>query len=102
IEVTLSPRSLAQIRLQALTNCGTVRTNAGQDQLEDTSFSTTTASDKSSRNWRGMKSTPKADRNPGAFFESISRLDAVLTGADRTDGLDLISRAGTVVVTVEK
>ncbi len=41
-------------------------------------------------------------RGPASLFARIERLDAVLTGADRSGGIDLISRGGIVIVTVNE
>jgi hypothetical protein len=32
----------------------------------------------------------------------VNRLDDILSGSDRASGLDLVSRGGTVVVSIEK
>jgi hypothetical protein len=114
IEVQLTRDATGDLPIQALTNCGTVRTNAHQDFLEDTSFSTGATAEKvgrdsRGRDWRGVKSARKASHGPESFsvgpesfFAGMERLDAVLTGDDRTSGLDLISRGGTVIVTVNE
>jgi hypothetical protein len=102
IEVQLPSAGLAQISLLALTNCGTVRTNARQDALENTSFSTGRISDLGSRDWHGLKSVRKPEQGPESFFAGVERLNAILTGADRSSGLDLISHGGLVTVTVDE
>jgi len=99
IDISVRSKQLEQLPLSALTNCGTVRTNARQDVLEDTSFMTSSAGDRSRRDWRGFKVTNR--RDPDQFFDTISRLDSVLSDSERTSGLDLISLSGTVVVTIE-
>jgi hypothetical protein len=102
VEVQLTSAALAQIPLLALTNCSMVRTNARQDVLESTSFSTSSISGLGSRDWHGVKSVRKPEQGPASFFAGVERLNAILTGGDRSSGLDLISRGGTVVVTVDE
>jgi hypothetical protein len=94
------PRDLVQrLPVSALTNCGTVRTNAPRDLLDDTNFTTSGAGDGARREWRGFQSANR--RDPAHLRGAVNRLHAVLTGAERTNGLDLVSRSGTVVVTIE-
>jgi hypothetical protein len=100
IEVQLASGALGGLPLQALTNCGRVRTNLVAGGGQDVSWTTTQSADGSRRNWYGINS--KTFRQGGDSFNDIQRLDAVLSGTDRTSGLDLISRAGTVAVTIEK
>jgi hypothetical protein len=102
IEVRLSANSLGNLPLQALTNCGTVRTDAPEDVLEDTSFMLGRDHGGASRDWRGVKSVRKGGAAGGGdFFAATDRLAAVLEGRDRSPGLDLISRCGVVRVTYE-
>jgi hypothetical protein len=102
VEVQLTRAAIGELPLLALTNCGTVRTNARQDFLQDTSFSTGATAEKAGRDWRGVKSVRQPSGGPESFFVGVERLDAVLSGTDRASGLDLISRGGTVVVTVNE
>jgi len=57
-----------------------------------------------SRSWHGLRRTKKEDTkfDPEEFLESASRADKALHNQTRSAGLDLISRGGTVVVTVKK
>jgi hypothetical protein len=98
VDVRLTAKALGSLPVQALTNCGTVRTDAPQDVLEDTSFTLGRDPTGASRNWRGVKSVRKGG---GDFFAATDRLAAVLAGGDRSPGLDLISRCGVVRVTYE-
>jgi hypothetical protein len=100
IEVSVPRKQLERQPLSALTNCGTARTNVGREILDETNFTTSSAGDRSRRGWRGFK-TPN-QRDAFQILAAVDRLDAVLTGAERTSGLDIVSRAGTVVVIIEK
>lgn len=100
IEISLRRNQFERLPLSALTNCGSVRTNARQDVLEDTNFTTSSAGDRSRRDWRGFKTINR--RDPLQIMAAVNRLDAVLLGSERASGIDLISRSGTVVVTVEQ
>jgi hypothetical protein len=89
--------------LLALTNCGTLRTNIGQDVLESTSFTVSRdAGDGAAvaRGWRGLKSA-QGKRDPLAMVETFERTGAIMRGGDRSAGLDLVSRAGVVKVIAE-
>jgi len=99
IEVNLAPEALDRLPLQALTSCGTIRTNVGQDVLPDVSFTVGRDYTGTSRNWRGVISNSGgADRFHVATMEAIDRLDAALQGHERPAGLDLVSRCGTIRV----
>jgi len=100
VEVHLAKGVLGKLLLQALTNCGTVRTNAPQDMLETTDFTLARDDAGASRAWRGLKSATKEE--PDGFFQAANRLATVLQGKDRSPGVDLISRGGVVrVVTAQ-
>jgi hypothetical protein len=99
IEVRLKRMALGDLPIMALTNAGTVKTNAAQNELDNTSFTTGSAADGSRRDWRGVKSLRKGDvADPFADFQ---RPGAALRGDERAAGIDLISQFGTVTVTVE-
>ena len=90
---------LAKLSVLALTTEGTVTTDAPQDILDDTSFTTGDVMDGSRRDWRGVKSVRKAG-TPMAFDE-FERPAKALRDEERPAGLDLISRFGTVNVSVK-
>lgn len=100
ISVRLKESWLAKLPLLALTNEGTVKTNADQTVLEDTNFTTGDAIDGTRRDWRGVKS-PR-NRDPGAILLDIERPTAVLHGDKREPGLDAISQSGTIEVMIVK
>ena len=99
IDVKISKSALAKLPLMALTTEGTVTTDASQDVLEDTSFTTGDVIDGSRRDWRGVKSARKGD--PSIEFDAFERPKKALRGEERPAGIDLISRVGTVNVTVK-
>jgi hypothetical protein len=99
IDVKISKRALAKLPLMELTTEGTVTTNASQDVLVDTNFTTGEVIDGSRRDWRGVKSARNGD--PAMAFEEIERPKKALCGEERPAGVDLISRVGTVNVTVK-
>ena len=99
IEVSLARKALKRLPLIALTNCGTVRTDMGQDVLEDVMFTVGRDLAGTSRSWHGLIPKAKDGGLPGSvMILSTGRLDAALQGSDRAAGVDLISRCGTVSV----
>jgi hypothetical protein len=98
IDVKISKGALSKLPLMALTTEGTVTTDASQDVLEDTSFTTGEVIDGSRRDWRGVKSVRKG--GPMLAFEQFERPKKALRGEERPAGIDLISRVGTVNLTV--
>ena len=104
IEVHFSAPNLGELPLWAVTQCGSVRTNSPRELLDSFNYTQGTTSEGVSRNWAGLRRTkkPNAEFDPSEFMESVERADKALHGLARTPGLDLISRGGTVVVTVKK
>ncbi len=96
IEVNLAPKSLGDLPVQALTNFGTIRTNLVSGGGQDVNFSSPDSRDGSWRDWHGINT--KVFRDGENLFTERQRFNAVMTGADRTNGLDLVSRSGAVVV----
>lgn len=93
IELTGTREILAAIPIHAYTECGQLKTNASRELIEEASF--LTGSPK--RNWHGFVS-PNGER---FSFSRFQRPSDAIEGKDRADGLDLISRAGTITITVE-
>ncbi|HKD35909.1 MAG TPA: hypothetical protein VKB78_03885, partial [Pirellulales bacterium] len=100
IDVRLKPSQLDKLRVLAVTNEGTVKTNAKRDELDETNSTTGNAVDGSRRDWRGLKSPRKPDA--GAILEEFQRPAAVLRGAERSPGLDIITQSGTIDLTIER
>jgi len=104
IELNSSAASLGDFPLWAATQCGNVRTNSPRAMLDSFNFTQGMDSEGVSRSWHGLRRTKKEDTkfDPEEFLESASRADKALHNQIRSAGLDLISRGGTVVVTVAK
>jgi hypothetical protein len=103
IELNCSPASLGELPLWATTQCGNVRTNAQRELLDSYNFTQGTSSEGVSRSWNGLRRAKKPDAkfDFAEFEESSTRADKALHGQTRSAGLDLLSRGGTVVVTVK-
>ena len=99
INVQASMSALANLSVMALSDEGTVKTNADQTTYDATSFTTANSADGSRRNWRGVKSNPNADRSDFTYFERPSR---VLNGTETAPGLTVISRSGDVELRLKK
>ena len=82
--------------LLALTECGTIRTIGAGDALENVHFTPAAGGSLGRRSWRGFASKGKASSPPGLSLERFERPAAILAGKDRSAGLDLISRAGSI------
>jgi hypothetical protein len=95
IELIVKPDDVGDLPLFAMTQCGNVHTNASEQWLDSVSLSG--ADDQNvMRHWSGFRRPP-----PQGVFEFIHpRFAAAMNGEDREPGIDLISRGGTVVVTV--
>jgi hypothetical protein len=82
--------------IEAVSECGVLRINkqddVGQEEIE---YGHTYSA---SQSWYGFR-VPTAPRSPR---EQSERLSAVLEGRNRTAGVDLASREGTIVVQYEK
>ncbi|HEY2148046.1 MAG TPA: hypothetical protein VGH32_08925 [Pirellulales bacterium] len=100
IDVRLKRSQLDKLPIMALTNEGTVKTNAKREVLDETNFTTGNAADGSRRDWRGLK-TPKK-RDAGLMFDQFERPAAVLRDAERSPGLDIITQSGTIDLTIER
>jgi hypothetical protein len=98
VEVKLSAGVLEHLPLYALTNCGSIRTDVPQDVLEETNFTLGRAAAETGRYWRGLKPVRK-ERDD--LFGVAGRVKAIVEGADRSPGLDVISRAGAIRVQLQ-
>ena len=99
IELKAKQANWGKLPILALTNHGSIRTNAQRDFLDETNFGGASAGENAQRNWRGMKT--KQERAADRFFTDFDRPSAILRGIQRSAGLDLISRGGDVVLTIE-
>lgn len=98
IEVRTSAAVLGTLSVMAVTDQGSVRTNAAREVLDDVNFSTGDPLDGSRRSWRGLKT--KRNFDPASFLKEARRPADVLANEPRSAGFDLISRSGAVVVAV--
>jgi hypothetical protein len=98
--VRLKRSQLDKLPIMALTNEGTVKTNAKRDVLDETNFTTGNAADGSRRDWRGVK-TPRK-RDAALMLDQFERPAAVLRDAERSTGLDIITQSGTIDLTIER
>ena len=81
---------LKKALLRAYTQCGTIRTNLGNDILEDVNFST----GRPQMSWHGFT----APSSEPFSMEKFDRPAAVLEGRERSIGFDVISRAGEISI----
>ncbi len=93
IEVKAQKNAVADLSVMALSDDGTVKTNADQTAYDAASFTTGNSVDGSRRNWRGVRSNSKSDRFDFTYFERPAR---VLKGTETAPGLTIISRSGVV------
>jgi len=100
IEIRVGAQSLGSLPVLAVTEKGSVQTNADAEFLDDADFTTGNTLDGSRRTWRGLKT--KREFDPATFLDAFRRPAAVLAGQARSAGLDIISRYGTIVLMVEK
>jgi len=96
VAVHLERDVLGKLAVRALTNCGTVRTNFKRELLDEVHFSTANGPEAVHGDWRGFQSSSLQ-----RFSPDMRRLAAVLAGTERTNGLDLVSRAGTLVLSID-
>ena len=99
IDVSMTPDNLRQLPFFAATNVGTVRARAARESLEDFNFNTWSQVCACRREWRGVRTRLKGDEP--FSLPTFDRPDDILTGSERTNGVDIISKSGTIVVTVE-
>jgi hypothetical protein len=99
VEIDANADVLADLSVMAITNNGTVKTNADQKTFDGVDFSTAASADGSSRNWRGVRSNASADRFDFTYF---GRPDRVLRGTETAPGLTIISRSDVVELKLKK
>lgn len=92
IDVQFANGAVASVPVMALTTEGTVETSYDDATLESTNFTTGLSTDGSRRDWRGFMSSLRPDER----FEAFGR--PALSGDEKTPGLVLISRSGTVAL----
>jgi hypothetical protein len=94
-EVRLSPAALGKLRLTLFTECGAVRLPKGDNGLQSLMFHGSMG-DVTSRSWHGFFTGNRDDRR-GELSDSLyERIPATVQGKRRPQGIDIISRAGTI------
>lgn len=99
IDVSMKLDNFRQLPFFAFTSVGTLRTPALRESLEDFNFNTWSELSSSRREWRGVRTQLKGKER--FSLSTFTRPDAVLSGSERANGLDIMSKSGTIVVTVE-
>jgi hypothetical protein len=96
IEVQLSEDALGDLPFLAVSECGTVRINNMDRKFEEVSWNGPLPGGEL-RGWRGFERKAPA-AGPDSFLARFERIGKVLSGEDRTAGLDLVSRGGSIEV----
>jgi hypothetical protein len=101
IEVRLSTDALGELPVLAVSESGTVRLGYQDRSFEDVSWSGPLGSTGELRGWRGFeRKAPSA--GAASFFERFDRVAKILTGEERSPGLDLVNRGGSIQITRAK
>ncbi len=95
IEVRFSPAGLGKLRLALFTECGAVRLPGGNNGLQSLMFQGSMG-DVISRSWCGFFTGSRNDRHNDLSDSLLLRIPAAARGENRSPGIDIISRAGTV------
>ena len=95
IEVRFSPAALGKLRLTLFTECGAVRLPKGDKGLQSLMFHGSMG-DVTSRSWHGFFSGDRNERDPQSRILLYERIPAAVRGERRPQGVDIISRAGTI------
>jgi hypothetical protein len=83
----------------ALSECGRVQVANAMGSVDHSTIGTTQGDDGVGRSWNGFSTTRQQDPNQRLgldYFKRLRRPAAALAGLDRSPGLDLISRGGSV------
>ncbi len=94
IEVRFSPAATGTLPLALFTECGTIRLPQGNRGLESRMFDSGMG-DVARRSWHGFLSG-QVDGRLGDLTGLFTRIPAAVRGERRPQGIDIISRAGTV------
>ena len=99
VDVELSKEAAAAVPIVAVTNYGGIKTNLPQSGFDD--FHLVVSKDQGAgarRNWSGFRTKGK-DEDQFATLALAERFLAILDNSQRTPGLDIISRGGSIVLT---
>lgn len=103
IEARITPAGLGSLPIQALTTCGTVRSNAPYSVIEDTVYAAWPSPDGTPCSWGGMMSH-FGDRffsGRAEAFAACKAMRAIVNGEDDYPGVDILSRAGVIRILYE-
>jgi hypothetical protein len=91
--VLFAGAALRNLPLMLMTECGAVRTSLSQEALPSASFTVSDDGGLGRRNWHGAMTRSE----PDDFFSALERPQKAWHGQERTAGLDIISRSGSVI-----
>ncbi len=94
IEVRFAPAALGKLPIALFTECGAIRLPQGNRGLESRMFNSGMG-DVTSRSWHGFIAGRGEDRL-GDLTTLFERIPAAVRGDRRPQGIDIVSRAGTV------
>jgi len=99
IDVHWRQGGLRPLPLLAVSECGTVRLGFKDTNrsFESVSWTGRIGSTGVVRGWRGFERKAKSESDD-SFFDRFERISQILDGKDRSPGLDLVSRGGTIQI----
>ena len=97
IEVQMTPEAWNSSPVVAATNHGGVRSNVEREQFEEFHLEGEDLGDATRRSWAGFRAVVEGEDRM-AVFRLVHRFAAIASGAERSDGLDLFTRSGRIVV----
>jgi hypothetical protein len=100
IDVKLSAEAWDSMPVVAVTNHGGVRTNIDQMQFSDFHLSGPDKHSRVRRDWSGFRRVVEGEDH-FAVFNLLERFTAISEGAPRSNGLDLMTRSGRIVIVRE-
>jgi hypothetical protein len=97
IDVKLSEDAWDSVPVVAVTNFGGVRTNIGLEQFSDFHLSGPDTHSRVRRDWSGFRKTIEGE-DRFAVFNLLDRFAAISEGKSRSNGMDLMTGSGRIVV----
>ena len=101
IEARFTSNGLGSLPIQALTICGTVRTNAPYSVIDKPQEATWPAADGTACTWRGMISRLSDSIGENELVARSKIIRAIVKGEDDYPGVDLLSRSGVIRILYE-
>jgi hypothetical protein len=98
IDVNAAEKAFGDLAVLAVSECGVVRMGYNDQSFKDVSW--TSAKTGAYRGWRGFERRPSGEKDDShlGIFERFERMPKVLSGEDRSEGLDLVSGGGTIQI----